>query len=299
MQVSGTLVNMDTDPLNPAILEAALVDELVGHTVEYHGTVASTMPLARALAIDPSTRPGTIVIAEEQTAGRGRLSRGWEAPYGEALLVSIVLKPPLLPLEPTQLPMIAGISLIEAIGRLVSPTEALLALKWPNDVLLKRPPPADDVGKVAGILIESAYAGPTLDYALLGMGINVNQSAVTLQTVTGTNVQATSIRQQIGRPIDRTALCIALCSSLASLLAQSRTAEGSDKIHRQWRTLLTTIGQNVTVRGFGIDQVLNGRAIDVDRIGNLIVEDADGRRHACSAGDVTLRPRQERPANIS
>ena len=157
-------------------------------------------------------------------------------------------------------------------------------------MLLTAPLPDNGAGKVAGILIESAYAGPTMDYALLGMGINANQSEKTLAAVVGSTAPATSIRRLLGRPIDRTSLCIALCSSLASLLALSRTPEGCDSIPRQWRQLLTTIGQDVVVRGFNSEQVLSGRAVDVDRGGNLIVEDADGRRHTCSAGDVTLRP---------
>jgi BirA family biotin operon repressor/biotin-[acetyl-CoA-carboxylase] ligase len=303
MRLSGTLVSMGIGRLDPGILEAALTAVSVGHTVEYHGSVPSTMPLARKLALDPATAPGAIVIAEEQTAGRGRLTRGWEAPIGDALLLTVVLKPPLLPLEPAQMPMIAGISIVEAIGQVAPSTAGLLALKWPNDVLLRNTPlengndvgndvdiVAGSAGKVAGILIESAYTGPTMDYALLGMGINANQKTDSLQAITGAVVPATSIRRQIGRSIDRAQLCIALCSRLAKWLSSAKTKDGCDRVHRQWRSLLTTLGRDVTIQQFSDHQVLEGRAVDVDHIGNLVVEDIYGRRHSFGAGDVTLRP---------
>jgi len=290
--------------LDPGILEAALAARSIGHRVEYHGSIPSTMSPARKLALDPSTGPGAIVIAEEQTAGRGRLTRGWTAPFGDALLFTVVLKPPLLPLEPTQLPMIAGISIVEAIGLVAPSTVGRLALKWPNDVLLGNAPlgssvndtgdnfddDIDGAGKVAGILIESAYTGPTMDYALLGMGINANQKTDSLQTIAGAAMPATSIRRQVGRSIDRTQLCIELCSRLENWLTLAQTRDGSDKVHRQWHTLLTTLGQAVTVRQFSNDQVLAGRAVDADYFGNLIVEDISGRKHTLGAGDVTLRP---------
>ncbi len=315
MRVSGTLVNMGIGRLDPEILEAQLRACSVGHTVEYHASVPSTMPPARRLAIDPETKPGAIVIAEEQTAGRGRLSRDWEAPYGDALLLTVLLKPPLLPSDPAQLPMIAGISIVEAIGQVIGQvipsTAERVSLKWPNDVLMGRAHPHDSfadglhlddtyldathfdatrAAKVAGILIESAFRGPTMDYALIGMGINVNQQEGSLQAIAGAAVPATSLRHQVGRPIDRTQLCIALCLRLADWLATAQTLDGPDKVHQRWRGLLTTLGHIVTVHHFAGDQVQTGRAVDVDRAGNLIIEDNNGIRHAFGAGDVTLRP---------
>ena len=311
MRVSGTLVNMGIDRLDPEILEAKLRACPVGHTVEYHASVPSTMPLARRLAIDPETESGAIVIAEEQTAGRGRLSRDWEAPYGDALLLTVMLKPPLLPSDPAQLPMIAGICIVEAIAQVLPSTTGRVALKWPNDVLMGRTHPQDSfagnthlddthldaahldtnsIGKVAGILIESAFIGPTMEYALLGMGINVNQLEGSLQAIGEAAVPATSIRQQVGRPVARTELCIALCLRLAEWLATAQTLDGRDRILQAWRGLLTTLGHTVTVHHFDDDQVQTGRAVDVDRTGNLIIEDSNGIRHTFGAGDVTLRP---------
>jgi BirA family biotin operon repressor/biotin-[acetyl-CoA-carboxylase] ligase len=304
MRVSGTLVNMGIGRLNAEILEAKLKACSVGHTVEYHTSVASTMPLARRLAIDPETKSGAIVIAEEQTAGRGRSFRDWEAPYGDGLLLTILLKPPLLPSNPAQLPMIAGISIVEAIGQILPSAAGRLALKWPNDVLMGRTYPHEGnrndthlentgldingAGKVAGILIESAYQGPTMDYALLGIGINVNQQAGSLRSIAEGAVPATSIREQVGRPIDRTELCIALCVRLADWLSSAQMANGQERVYQRWLGLLTTLGHTVTVHHFDTDHVQTGRAVDADRNGSLIIEDSCGCRHMFEAGDVTL-----------
>ena len=88
---------------------------LVGQTIDYHSSVPSTMSIAMHLAGQPSTQSGTLVVAEEQTAGLGRLHRTWEAPMGQALLLSLVLKPPHLPANPAQLAMLAGIAVVRAI----------------------------------------------------------------------------------------------------------------------------------------------------------------------------------------
>src|SRR5215212_5351300 len=88
---------------------------LIGHTIDYHSSLPSTMLLAMELAGQHDTRSGTLVVAEEQTAGLGRLKRSWEAPANQALLLSLILKPPHLPAHPAQLAMLAGIAVVRAI----------------------------------------------------------------------------------------------------------------------------------------------------------------------------------------
>ncbi len=95
-------------------LTQALQNASVGHTIDYQRTIPSTMPVAHEWALLPATRSGAIVVAEEQTAGRGRLERRWEAPLGEAVLVSIILKQP-FPIEPLYLPLLAGVATADAV----------------------------------------------------------------------------------------------------------------------------------------------------------------------------------------
>ncbi|MCB0072919.1 MAG: biotin--[acetyl-CoA-carboxylase] ligase, partial [Caldilineaceae bacterium] len=169
---------MQTTPLAAAAVHEALQHARIGHTVVALGSVPSTMPVAAAAMDDGATRSGLVVTAEEQTAGRGRLGRSWQAPAGQALLMTVALKPPDLPQPLSRLPMLAAVAVVEAIARSAPALDARLAIKWPNDVLLQVPDAStqgDTVGKVAGILLESAFVGEEPAYALVGMGINVNQ----------------------------------------------------------------------------------------------------------------------------
>ena len=94
------------------------------------------MQTAHELALQPETRTGTLVVAEEQSAGQGRMQRRWEAPFAQGLLVSLILKDDQLPQNPTQVPMLAGIALVRAIVQVAPELADEIGLKWPNDVLL-------------------------------------------------------------------------------------------------------------------------------------------------------------------
>jgi BirA family biotin operon repressor/biotin-[acetyl-CoA-carboxylase] ligase len=266
---------------------AALLGECaVGHTLDYHRTIASVMPRAYELADLPATRAGTLVICEEQTAGRGRAARQWHAAYASSLLAAYILKPPLIPRNPAQIPMAAGIAVVHALVESVPALAGHIWLKWPNDVLLGADPAA--AGKVAGILVEAAFAGDALDHAILGIGINVNQTQAELPAADVFALSPASLRQFLGRPVDRTALLAALCQSLVAQFAAPRAPE--DILH-DWRDLLATLGRPVVVRTQGDTAgEIAGIAEDVTPSGDLIVEDACGRRHVFSAADVSLRP---------
>ncbi len=257
----------------------------VGHTIDYHGIVGSTMAIARELAQQPETLSGTLVIAEEQNAGLGRMERRWEAPYAQGLLLSLILKGEQLPLRPVQAPMLAGIALVQAITAVAPELADEIGLKWPNDVLL-----GEDLAsgrKVAGILIESSYREDRLEYVIVGMGINVNQQAADLPAVPPEAPAPTSLRLHLGRPLDRADLLIALCMAWVDLLGPERRDIG-----QEWRNLLYTLGQPVTVRYFGDSgAVLNGVATDVTADGELVVQDDGGRTVVVSSGDVTCRHR--------
>ncbi|MEZ4560141.1 MAG: hypothetical protein R2854_27485 [Caldilineaceae bacterium] len=128
---------MQTTPLAAAAVRDALQHARIGHTIVALGSVPSTMPVAAAAMDDGATRSGLVVTAEEQTAGRGRLGRSWQAPAGQALLMTVALKPPDLPQPLSRLPMLAAVAVVEAIARCAPALDARLAIKWPNDVLLQ------------------------------------------------------------------------------------------------------------------------------------------------------------------
>lgn len=262
-----------------------LKQAVIGHTIDYHGTVASTMQIAHRLAADPETRSGTVVVAEEQTAGQGRLQRQWHAPMAQALLVSIILKQEHLPANLAHLPMMAGAAAVRAIIRLAPELTEDIGLKWPNDIVL-----GEDLAharKVGGVLIETSFVRDQVDYAIVGIGINVNQAADALPEVPANSPPPTSLRLEMGRMLDRTALLVALCQVWEEFITPRAVAHD---IYQEWRSLLLTLGQPVTVVVHGENErTFAGVAVDVTADGALVVVDDAGHSHRLDAGDVSTR----------
>lgn len=244
------------------------------------------MPLARALAdsaADPASVSGVVVVADEQTAGRGRLDRRWETPPGRALLVSIVVAGPHLPTHPTQLPMIAGLAVLDAVTKVDSLFH--FRLKWPNDLVAVLP---SGPVKVAGLLAESSLDSHGIRYAVLGIGVNLNQRADELPAPRAGGLPPASLYTLHGKEFDREELLIHLCGSLSALLAAPNRPD-SQTIHTRWQDALINLGRPVTVEGGASGQgLMRGRAVGTNRDGALLVEDEQGNQVTVSAGDVTV-----------
>lgn len=273
-----------TTPLDLARAQRDLAAAAVGHTITYARSLPSTMPIAAAQIAEPGATSGLIVVAEEQTAGRGRQARSWVAAPGTALLVSIGLKPPHLRLPPTHLAMAAGLAAHAAAAELAPELAAQLTLKWPNDLLLG---PPEQAGKLGGILIQTAFSPHgVLAHAVAGIGINANQRAGQLPAVAPPALPPVSLLLARGAPVDRTGLLIALCRALAATLDSAPHI-----LLAAWRSRLSTLGQPVAVYAQSDDPnpILTGLAVDVDDDGALLVQDRQGRVHTVHAGDVSLR----------
>jgi BirA family biotin operon repressor/biotin-[acetyl-CoA-carboxylase] ligase len=210
---------------------------------------------------------GTVVVAETQTAGRGRLGRSWVSRPGN-LYLTIVLRPTLQTLP--FLSCLAGVAVVRALGQ----TARLRPrLRWPNDVLLGGK-------KVAGILLESAVEGDAVRYALVGIGINVDLDTSNVAEIAGF---ATSLNAVAGNPVSREEVLRHLLQGMDSLYLQ--LAQGKTPL-AEWKGLLDTLGRRVRVSWQ--DQVCWGQAEDVDELGNLQLRQDDGRLVTLAAGDVTL-----------
>ncbi len=295
MSVANPLAIVSLEmPLNLQQLAQALQHSPIGHTIDYHLSIPSTMLVAQKLAEQSNTCSGTVVVAEEQTAGRGRLQRRWETPLGQALLVSVILKPShlvgLQSMAPTLLSVVAGVATARALEAFAPDLTGHVGLKWPNDVILSRDledHSLQKAGKVAGILVEGAFQQNKLLYAILGIGINVNQENIALPPAQPGAPVPTSLRLYAGQEFDRTALLIVLCQSLSGLLNADQPTEA---LIAEWRSRLWTLGQSVTIRANGADgEVFSGRAVDVTMEGSLVVENEVGLRHVFTAGDVSVR----------
>ena len=248
--------------------------DYVGRRLVYRPVSESTLDDARHMLERFRLSAGAVVLAETQTAGRGRVGRSWVSPPDVNLYFTVVLTP-----EPAVLPSLAYVAPL-AVALAVEEASAVTGqalrcdLKWPNDALI-------DGKKVAGILIETATAQDQLA-ALVGIGINVN---VDIEAYPDISDVATSLKQALGYAVEREEVLATFCNQLESLY--EATKQGSKAPFEAWRERLVTLGQPVVASGAGAP--VEGVAVDVLADGALVIERPDGRRVSVEAGDVTLR----------
>ncbi|MBM3948145.1 MAG: biotin--[acetyl-CoA-carboxylase] ligase [SAR202 cluster bacterium] len=250
-------------------LRAACAGWVVGREIAFHQRLGSTMDDARRLA-EAGAAEGLVVIAEEQTKGRGRFARKWESPVGENLLFSVLLRP-----QAGQMRYMNMAATLAVRDTVADVTGARPAIKWPNDVRV-------DGRKVAGILIESAVASDgRVDYAVVGIGLNVNFDPSPFPEIAET---ATSIARVLGKRVERTAVLARLLARLDGLYGEVRAGRS---LTAAWAARLETLGRKVRVRSH--DEVLEGLALRVDEEGNLVLRRPDGSLTTVVAGEVTMQ----------
>ena len=228
-----------------------------------------------ALAADGEP-PGLVLVTDHQTAGKGRLGRGWSAPPGASLLVSVLLS------LPAGAPVHGATWAVGLAGRdaCAEVTGVVPELKWPNDLMVGE-------RKLAGILAEAVVAGGgVVDGVVVGMGLNVSWPAATdLPGELAERVVA--LNHVTGSPVDREAVLDAYLRHLGGRVAEWE--EQPDELVDAYRGALGTLGREVRVELAG--ETLVGMAVDVDHEGALVVVRAGGERHVVRAGDVVhLRP---------
>jgi BirA family biotin operon repressor/biotin-[acetyl-CoA-carboxylase] ligase len=224
---------------------------------------------------------GTVVVSDEQTAGRGRVGKSrWVTPANTSIAISVLLRPELAPEQLGVLAMIAGLAAVEAVWRGAA---VRAGLKWPNDVLVGE-------RKLGGVLVESALSGGAIDYAVAGIGLNGNLRAVELGAFPDAAAPPTTLLEAAGRPVEREAVIAALLEALDERYAAVCAGAIAD-IRRAFRSVLLTLGQPVRVSGAG--WMIEGVAEDVTETGALIVRAADGARRELAFGEVTLRQAQQ------
>jgi BirA family transcriptional regulator, biotin operon repressor / biotin---[acetyl-CoA-carboxylase] ligase len=265
------------DPLLPEFTDAltAVRDRLppLGNDIIFFNTISSTNDVALELAADGG-HEGAIVIADEQTAGRGRHGRNWFSPRGSGLYVSIVLRPAGARVDPQRatslLTLAAGLALAEAIE---AATGLHADIKWPNDLLVAR-------RKLAGILAESASSD--LGRIVLGFGLNVDARAYPREL----GDRATSLETELGRPIDRAVVC---AEALAAVSARYRDLLTGrfDAILDGWRTRAPG-SRDTAVTWSTPSGRQQGVTAGIDDRGALLVRVGD-RVETIVGGEVTWR----------
>jgi BirA family biotin operon repressor/biotin-[acetyl-CoA-carboxylase] ligase len=250
--------------LNVDQVSKQLTTRALGRKVVYLASTPSTMDAARAEA-EAGAEEGLVVVAEEQTAGRGRFGRKWVSPAGQNLYFTLLLRPDVARLR--TLSMAAPLAVCRGLE---ATTPLHPQIKWPNDVLIGG-------RKLSGILIESEFAGQAPRYALVGIGLNVNFRTADTEVA----AIATSIAQELGSVVSREDVLAAVLNALGKLY------EGGEDAYAGWRERLETLGREVTVTFRG--ETVAGMAEDVDGEGNLVVRTADGELRTFEAGEVSLR----------
>jgi BirA family transcriptional regulator, biotin operon repressor / biotin---[acetyl-CoA-carboxylase] ligase len=244
--------------------------------------------MARAAELAAAGAPaGAIVVAEEQTEGRGRLGRSWVAPPGTGLLVSLLLRPPLRAADLWQVTSLAGVALVDAIGDVAKdrPVQPRIGLKWPNDLLL-------DGRKAAGLLAEAGTVGGRLAWVALGMGVNVSQSGEDFPPEVAD--RSTSVALATGAPVDRAELLGAWGRRFEEGYRRLLAGEGPALL-AAYRDRLETLGQQVRADRLAGEPVV-GTAVELTDGGRLVILTASGARVEVATADVQhLRPLPAHP----
>ena len=266
----GYLLKATIDRLLPSEIKASLRSNRLGRNIVFENEVDSTNRLARDLAISGAVE-GTLVVAESQSGGRGRKGRNWHSPPGEGIYVSLVLRPRFQPAEAPKMTLLTGVALAESLIPIV---HSRVTIKWPNDVLAGGK-------KVAGILIEASTEIDSIEYMIVGVGLNVNTPMGRFPAEL--RERATSIALEIGHEVDRTEILRAFLKRLEYNYDRIGR-EGFVPVIKRWRELSDMAGKHVRVHSF--DRSLEGAIAGIDDEGVLLVKASEGTLHRVIAGDV-------------
>ena len=246
---------------------------IIGGRIFRYVKVASTQDKAKKFA-GRGVAEGTVIIAETQTHGKGRLGRRWVSPRG-GIWLSIILRPEITPMEVPKITIIASLAVAKAIAEL---TSLEVKFKWPNDVLI-RPIPGIEFKKVCGVLTEMVSEAGKVNYVITGLGINVNNRIPrTLRA------EAISLKDVVGRNLPKQKLLRKVLEKFNKYYLDFRK-QRVGPILNEYKSNSAVLGKEVKIEC--PDRIIEGKALDIDEYGALIVETEDGKERVI-AGDVTI-----------
>lgn len=258
--------------IQPDLLKKRLAGSLFSSHIHYQASIDSTNALARTLA-GQGAPEGTIVITEEQTAGRGRRGKSWVSPGGANLLFTVLLRPPMEGDRVFVLTMVLALAALKAVKRVAG---VKATIKWPNDLYV-------GARKLAGVLTEFSMREKQVDWAVLGMGMNVGWHP---DVPEGGGVPATSLQKETGQRISKNDLLFEILTGFEPLyrdvLRGTVTA-----LHEEWNQNCLVLGKTVVIESER--ERIEGRALRIDDCGALIIEDAVGVQRRILTGEVSLR----------
>ena len=256
----------EPDKLFPESVQENLGTKVFGKKIIYLESVDSTMDLASKSALE-GAEEGTVICAEQQTKGRGRLGRSWISPKGKGIYFSVILRPRISLAEASQLTLVFAVALCQAI-RISTGIKAMI--KWPNDILINRK-------KAVGILTELSAETDRINFVILGVGINVSgkmplslPGATCLQEETDKKISRIKLFQEILRQMEE--------------YYELFHKQGFVPIADVWRSLSATLNTRVKVLEF--NKITQGTAVDIDAQGALLIREKSGAIIKKISGDV-------------
>ncbi len=263
------------DILLPNELKPLLNTVTIGSDIIHYDSIPSSNNEAKRLAF-AGAKDGTVVVAEEQGAGKGRLSRGWFSPHGKGIWFSVIIRPPFLPQDAPKCTLMAAVAIVRAARKYGLD----VGIKWPNDILYEGK-------KLVGILTEMNAEMERINYIVIGTGINVNlwpdDFPEEVRDI------ATSLAMAKGEALPRKELFAHILNAFDELY-QAVLKDGFAPVLDEWRKYTITLGRLVNV--IGVNETFYGTAVDIDEDGALLIETDDGIKKVL-AGDVSIRPRNE------
>ena len=264
----------ESEILDSKALEIEMKESQYFSKIIHFNTIDSTSNKAKQMAYQGAAE-GTVVISEEQTGGRGRLGRQWMSPKGTGIWMSIILKPQIEPQEATKITQVAAAAVALAIRNL---TGCKPGIKWPNDVILGGK-------KVCGILTEMGGELNSVNYVIVGIGINVNMHNKDfpedlLET-------ATSLMEFCGKTFSRKLLVINILREFEELYLDFTINNNINKSVSICRDLSVTLGNQVKIIQRGNEML--GEALDITENGELIIKNSEGKIQNIMSGEVSVR----------
>jgi BirA family transcriptional regulator, biotin operon repressor / biotin---[acetyl-CoA-carboxylase] ligase len=258
-------------PLDLNSIRQRLAAQRLGTEFHYVAEIGSTNTYARRLA-EQGAREGELVIAESQTDGRGRLGRHWVSPPNVNLYISFILRPKLPPARAPQITLMAAVALAETLQSFLPVAPSI---KWPNDITVKGK-------KLAGILTEVNCGTESVEFVILGIGVNVNYPVDLMPEEI--RQRATSVLAECQNKVSREDLLWRLIQDLDRCYGEIEE-NGFAPLVPRWEAYFGWRGQRVRIEL--LDQVVFGLAKGIDHDGALLLEDEDGRLQRVIAGDVS------------
>ncbi|OZM57296.1 biotin--[acetyl-CoA-carboxylase] ligase [Lottiidibacillus patelloidae] len=273
VQKRGYRMTGRPDKLSSDVVKRNLTTNKIGQNIHFYETTPSTQRIAHLLA-QQGKPEGTVVFAEEQTEGKGRLDRSWHSPVGAGIWMSIILRPNLPPQHAPQLTLLAAVAIVRAIE---SELNITCEIKWPNDILINGK-------KAVGILTELHAEADRINSVIVGIGINVNTTKEEFPSELQHLATSLSLEKG-GDKIDRASLARVIFESLEEMY-EKYLEHGFTFIKLLWESYSVSIGKQIIART--ISGEIRGYARGITDEGVLMIEESDGKIQYIHSADIEL-----------